>query len=147
MTLATPSACGIVTCPAGFSASGLHCGIKPSGDTDLALVCCEQEANVAAVFTQNLVLAAPIDISAQHLQRSNGRVRALLINSGIANAATGPEGTRSAQQTVDALAAALECEDDRILINSTGVIGEPLPANTIVQAIPHLVTMILWVNA
>ncbi len=139
MTLAKPSACGAVTCPAGFSASGVHCGIKTSGDADLALIRCEQEANVAAVFTQNRVRAAPIDISAQHLQRSNGRVRALLINSGIANAATGPEGIRSAQQTVDALAASLECEDDRILINSTGIIGEPLPAEKIVQAIPDLV--------
>ncbi len=139
MTLTKPSACGVVTCPAGFSASGVHCGIKPSGDADLALICCEQEANVAAVFTQNRVRAAPIEISAQHLQRSNGRVRALLINSGIANAATGPEGIRDAQHTADALAAALECENNRILINSTGVIGEPLPAEKIVQAIPDLV--------
>ena len=139
MTDPTRLACVAVACPVGFSASRLACGIKPTGDAELALICCEQVANVAAVFTQNLVRAAPIEISAQHLQRSGGRIRALLINSGIANAATGPEGIRSAQQTVDALAAALECEDERILINSTGVIGEPLPANKIVQAIPSLV--------
>lgn len=139
MTLARPSTSEAVHCPAGFAASGLHCGIKPSGDTDLALIRCEREANVAAVFTQNLVRAAPIDISARHLQQSGGRIRALLINSGIANAATGPDGICRAQQTVDALASALDCEDNRILINSTGLIGEPLPAEKIVQAIPKLV--------
>ena len=139
MTDPSPSTCGVVTCPAGFSASGVHCGIKPSGDADLALICCELETNVAAVFTQNIVRAAPIEISAGHLQRSGGRTRALLINSGNANAATGPEGIHSAQQTVEAMAATLGCENDRILINSTGIIGEPLPAEKIVQAIPEVV--------
>jgi glutamate N-acetyltransferase/amino-acid N-acetyltransferase len=125
-------------CPAGFSAGGLACGIKASGAPDLAAIIADKPAAGAAMFTRNLVRAAPIEISEQHLYASHGRVRAIMINSGCANAATGEEGQRRAERTVRELAAQLKCAPESILINSTGVIGEPLPEHKIVAALPAL---------
>jgi glutamate N-acetyltransferase/amino-acid N-acetyltransferase len=129
-----------VECPAGFVASGMACGIKASGADDLALIACPKGANVAAVFTRNLVKAAPIVISRDKIARSRGRMRALAINSGCANAATGEEGARRANRVMDALAEHLSCENDQVLMNSTGVIGEHLSDDLIVAALPELVS-------
>ena len=83
-------------CPAGFSAGGVACGIKVSKGPDLAIILCEKPVAAAAMFTRNQVKAAPILISAAHLKESGGRMRAILINSGCANAATGEEGMKRA---------------------------------------------------
>ncbi len=125
-------------CPAGFTAAAAHCGLKPGG-SDLALIRCERPASAAALFTRNRVRAAPIDVSSRHLKQSGGRAQALLINAGVANAATGPEGLRRAERTVEELARRLGCPRETVLVNSTGVIGVPLPDVRIVAALPELV--------
>ena len=138
-TLTSSNPTSAVRCPAGFEASGLACGIKPSGADDLALVVCGDGAAAAGVFTRNLVHAAPIDICRDHLSRSAGTCRALIINSGCANAATGPVGHSRAEHVARALAAHLDCPVEQILMNSTGVIGVQLQHELIIAAMPKLV--------
>ena len=127
-----------VNCPAGFSAGGLACGIKASGAPDLAVIVGEHPVSAAGLFTRNLVRAAPIEISEKNLLASNGRIRAVMISSGCANAATGDEGKRRAERTVRELASQLNCAPQEILVNSTGVIGEQLPDSKITAALPRL---------
>ncbi len=125
--------------PLGFRASSIACGIKKAGTPDLALLTGEGELTAAAVFTRNLVVAAPITRSRACLVSRQGKVRALLINSGCANAATGPEGARRAQQSAECVAAALGCTAESVLSNSTGVIGVQLPVERIEANAPALV--------
>ena len=87
---------GGVTAPAGFRAAGVACGVKPDG-LDLAIVDAGIPTSAAAVFTTNLVAAAPVLVSKSHLKTSGGRARAVIINSGCANACTGEEGLAVAQ--------------------------------------------------
>ena len=134
-----PAAATTIACPAGFTAGGMSCGIKSSGADDLALILCEPAANAAAVFTRNQVQAAPILLSRGRLHESGGRVRALIINSGCANAATGEEGLCRAARVMDSFAHALECSAAQVLMNSTGVIGEQLPDVRILSALPTLI--------
>jgi glutamate N-acetyltransferase/amino-acid N-acetyltransferase len=123
----------------GFKMSAVAAGIKVKDRLDLALIYSDTPAVTAAVFTQNRFIAAPLIISRRNLQRSNHRSRALLVNSGNANAATGESGIAAAQSCVEALAAELGCDANEIVVSSTGVIGRPLPAQTICNAIPKLV--------
>src|SRR5688572_9818649 len=116
-----------IACPQGFIAGGLACGIKPSGADDLAIVVCPKGANAAAVFTRNLVCAAPLTVSKQKLEASKGRVHALIINSGCAHAATVEEGVHRTNRVIVALASRLGAAADQVIMNSTGVIGEHLP--------------------
>mgnify|MGYP001486933525 CR=1 FL=1 len=127
-----------LTCPDGFLAHGVTAGLKPSGKPDLAVVLAPRGATAAALLTTNLVHAAPLVITADHLARTGGRARALLINAGCANAATGPEGERRARACVAAVAKAAGCRDEEVLVNSTGVIGVQLPVERIVTAVPAL---------
>ncbi len=124
--------------PRGFACAGIAAGIKSSGAPDLALLVCEQGAVAAAMFTRNLVAAAPIQASRSNLARSRGHCTALLVNSGCANAATGPQGMARCQDTIDAVAGMLGCAPDAVLVNSTGVIGVQLPSDRIVAALPAL---------
>ncbi|MDA1007944.1 MAG: bifunctional glutamate N-acetyltransferase/amino-acid acetyltransferase ArgJ [Planctomycetota bacterium] len=126
--------------PNGFTSSLATAGLKPSGKADLALLVCDRGATAAAVFTKNLVRAAPLEISRAHLKKSNGRCRALIVNSGCANAATGPEGTRRAEAVLRLLAPQLHCEPHEILVNSTGIIGVQLDTAKIEAALPTLVS-------
>lgn len=128
-----------IACPRGFIAGGTACGIKASGADDLALIIAPNGASVAAMFTRNLVKAAPVVISHKKVIASQGRFRALVVNSGCANAATGEQGFESANAVMDALAAQLHVASEHVLMNSTGVIGEQLPAHRITAAIPALV--------
>ncbi len=125
--------------PAGFKCAGVAAGIKKSGGSDLALLVADGPANAAAVFTRNLIAAAPIGISRRHLESSSSCIRAIMINSGCANAATGPAGTARAAASCDAIARALGVASNEVLVNSTGVIGVPLPIEKIERAIPGLV--------
>lgn len=125
-------------CPAGFLAGGISCGIKASGADDLAVIIAEKPASAAGLFTRNLVRAAPIEVSEGNLRASRGKIRAILINSGCANAATGEEGRRRAERTVRELATRLGCQPYEILVNSTGVIGEHLPDDKISAGLPRL---------
>ncbi len=127
--------------PRGFRASGGTAGLKHSGRPDVALLVCEgPHVASAAVFTRNIVQAAPVRLSRGHLAAANGRCRALFINSGCANAATGPEGERRASLVTTSIAAALGLPPTAVLHNSTGVIGVQLDTDKIAQAIPGLLT-------
>jgi glutamate N-acetyltransferase/amino-acid N-acetyltransferase len=123
---------GGVTSPRGFRAAGVACGIKrrpataTSAPLDLALIVTEAPVAAAAVFTTNRAVAAPVVVSREHLQRSGGRARAVVINSGCANAATGAAGMRVAHEMAAAVAEALGCAADQVLVASTGVIGVQL---------------------
>jgi glutamate N-acetyltransferase/amino-acid N-acetyltransferase len=129
-----------VTTPTGFVAAGVSAGIKPSGAPDLALVATAdgQPVPAAAVFTQNRLTAAPVVVSAVHLQASGGRAAAVVLNSGNANAATGAEGRQHAERMCAATADALGCGADAVLVCSTGLIGIPLPIDKVEAAIPAL---------
>ena len=113
-----------VTYPLGFRAAGVTAGLKPSGLPDLGLLVGDPGTTAAALFTTNAVAAAPIEVGRDRLAR--GRLRAVLVNSGQANAATGPRGIDDARRTSAEAAALLGAEPDEVLPSSTGVIGEPL---------------------
>jgi glutamate N-acetyltransferase/amino-acid N-acetyltransferase len=129
-----------VTAAKGFVASGVHCGIKPSGDPDLSLVATAdgRATDAAAVFTDNKMTAAPVLTSDEHLRRSGGQAAAVILNSGNANAATGSAGTRDAQAMCAATASELGCDPHEVLVCSTGLIGIPLPIDTILGGVPAL---------
>jgi glutamate N-acetyltransferase/amino-acid N-acetyltransferase len=138
---ATPSGIAIASLdwPRGFRAAVGAAAIKKAGRDDLALLSMPSGATAAAIFTRNLFAAAPIEVSRRHLRDSRGHASALILNSGCANAATGPRGVANAQETVDAVSLALGCACEGVLVNSTGVIGVQLPMDRIVPEIPHMV--------
>ncbi|HMN96778.1 MAG TPA: bifunctional glutamate N-acetyltransferase/amino-acid acetyltransferase ArgJ [Phycisphaerales bacterium] len=125
--------------PSGFTFNGVRAGIKPSGRSDLAVVLAPAGASAAALFTTNRMRAAPVVVSEDHLRSGRGDVRAVLINAGCANAATGPDGVRRCIATATALAERIGCLPDQVLVASTGVIGVPLPDARIVAALDALV--------
>jgi glutamate N-acetyltransferase/amino-acid N-acetyltransferase len=130
---------GGVTAPSGFRASGLHCGIKASGKPDLALIVSDAPAAAAGVFTINLAKAAPIYLCQDHLASSGGRAKAIITNSGCANACTGPQGVADAKEMGQLTAAALGCPEDQVLVASTGVIGVNLKMDKLRAGIPQAV--------
>src|SRR5436190_7308029 len=109
-----------IACPSGFTAGGTACGIKSSGADDLALILCPNGATAAAVFTQNLVRAAPITLSQANLAKTGGRANAIIINSGCENAAIGEEGRRLAAAMVNHTSSLVNCPPEQELTNSTG---------------------------
>ena len=117
---------GGVSAPAGFRAAGVACGIKKSGGLDLALIVSDTPASGAAVFTTNKAQAAPVLVSKTRLEASGGRSRVVVINSGCANACTGPDGLRTAEVMADAAARAVNADVSEVLVASTGVIGVTL---------------------
>jgi glutamate N-acetyltransferase/amino-acid N-acetyltransferase len=122
----------------GFRGAGLACGIKRSGAPDVALLACDRPASAAAMFTRNIVAAAPVQVSRGNLSSTGGLAQALVVNSGCANAATGHEGMRRCVDTVRAVASAFGCVPEEVLVNSTGVIGMQLESERIVSALPEL---------
>jgi len=125
--------------PRGFLASGVRSGVRKRRP-DLALVVSEGEpAAAAAVFTKNRFAAAPVEISRAALRRTGGRVKAVVVNSGCANAITGREGARAAARVRDRTAALLRCPPSEIFLASTGVIGVTLPDAKIRTALPDAV--------
>ena len=122
-----------VTAARGFRASAVEAGIKP-GRTDLALLVSDRPCVASGVFTTNLAKAAPVLVCAEHLK--GGSARAVIVNAGCANAATGPQGLADARETVALTAQALGCEANEVLVCSTGVIGVNLPMPKIRSAIP-----------
>jgi len=123
----------------GFKMAAIASGIKPGGALDLALIYTEKPAAAAAVFTQNTFIAAPLVVSKEHLRETGNRVRAVIVNSGNANAATGESGIVAARATAEALASHLGCRANETIVSSTGVIGRRLPVEKIRQGIPQLV--------
>jgi glutamate N-acetyltransferase/amino-acid N-acetyltransferase len=132
MTLETIG--GGVCAPAGVRAAGVACGIKPAG-LDLALVAAGGTASAAGLFTTNRAAAAPVVVSREHLAATGGRARAIVANSGCANACTGHQGMQAARLMAAEAARALECEAEEILVASTGVIGVALDPSTVARGI------------
>jgi glutamate N-acetyltransferase / amino-acid N-acetyltransferase len=127
-----------VVAAGGFVAGGVACGIKDSGDADLALVATDDGAPVAAagVFTQNLVVAAPVTVSRRHLETTGGRAAAVVLSSGNANAGTGPQGEADAERMCALAADTIGAAADQVLVCSTGLIGHPLPMDALGRGIP-----------
>jgi glutamate N-acetyltransferase/amino-acid N-acetyltransferase len=126
---------GSVSAPAGFRSAGVACGIKKTGALDLALIASDTTASAAAVFTTNKAQAAPVTVSQQRLRASSGRARAVAINSGCANACTGPDGQATAEAMAEATAAAVGAAPAEVLIASTGVIGVALDRERVTSGI------------
>ena len=132
-----------VTAPAGFRATGISAGIKASGKLDLALVFNEgPDYNAAGVFTRNQIKAAPVQWSQQVL--TTGRLRAVILNSGGANACTGPLGFQDTHATAEALASALsqwgtETGAIEVAVCSTGLIGDRLPMDKVLAGVTEIV--------
>ena len=130
----------------GFKTGAVAAGIKAKGALDLSLILSETPAVTAAVFTQNTFIAAPLVVTRRHLQETGHRMRAVLVNSGNANAATGEAGIQAAQASAEALAERIGCKPNEIVVSSTGVIGRSLPVDRIREAIPNLVAELLPEN-
>lgn len=127
---------GGVATPTGFTAAGISAGIKASGKPDLALIVSDRPATAAAVFTTNKAQAAPVLVSKAHLQATSGIARAIIVNSGCANACTGDRGLQVARGMTTVTAQHVGCPADQVLVASTGVIGVDLSLDKITAALP-----------
>lgn len=132
---------GGVCAAKGFKASGIHCGVKTSNldKKDVALIVADKECNASAVYTKNIVKAAPLIVTKEHLE--NGKARAVICNSGNANACA-PEGEENAIRMCKAIAAALNISESDIAVASTGVIGQRLRVEVIEEGVPKLVELL-----
>ncbi|MGD0211941.1 MAG: bifunctional glutamate N-acetyltransferase/amino-acid acetyltransferase ArgJ [Terriglobales bacterium] len=125
--------------PLGFSFSAVAAGIKVSGRPDLALAEIAGGASAAALFTQNRVVAAPLEVGRASLRSSGGRVRAVVVNSGNANCATGAAGIQACEQVCREAGRLLVAPAAEIFPSSTGIIGVRLPAEKIRAKLPELI--------
>lgn len=128
---------GGVTAAKGFQASGVAAGLKKEGKLDLALIVSEVPANVAGVYTTNVVKAAPLELTRERVNK--GTAQAIIVNAGNANACTGERGLPDAIKMAHSVSTALNIPDDHVLVASTGVIGVPLPVEKIVSSVPRTV--------
>jgi glutamate N-acetyltransferase/amino-acid N-acetyltransferase len=122
-----------VTAPKGFRAAAVAAGIKPDRP-DLALLAADGPCTAAGVFTTNRAKAAPVVVSAEHLQ--SGTARAIVVNAGCANAATGAAGIEDAREMARLAASAVGCAEREVVVASTGVIGVRLPMDKVRAGIP-----------
>jgi glutamate N-acetyltransferase / amino-acid N-acetyltransferase len=120
----------------GFLVSAVSCGMRYRERLDLALIAAESPAAAGGVFTTNRFAAAPVELCKRHLH--SHKVKAILINAGIANACTGEEGILRAQQMAEVAAQALQVDPGHVLVASTGVIGQQIRIEPVAQAIPEL---------
>ena len=125
---------GGITAADGFRTAAVACGLKKDM-LDLALIAADDAASAAAVFTTNLIVAAPVLVAQRHLAASGGRVRAIAVNSGCANACTGAQGMAAADEMAAAVAREVGCPPEQALIASTGVIGLHLDSAKIARGI------------
>ncbi|MDH3640279.1 MAG: bifunctional ornithine acetyltransferase/N-acetylglutamate synthase, partial [Gammaproteobacteria bacterium] len=115
-----------INIPHGFRFAGVHCGIKRSAEKpDVTLVVADQPVTAAGVYTQNRIFAAPVQLDRE--RTPNGRTRAVVVNSGNANACTGPQGLDDARAMCAMVADACQLTPESVLVMSTGIIGVPLP--------------------
>jgi len=121
----------------GFRAVGVTCGLKRSGQPDLALVLADHPCPAAAVFTTNAFKAAPVLYDIALMQKTGGQIQAVVINAGNANAVTGEQGLRDAEQMARLTEKACDLPDDSVFVMSTGVIGHKMPMDKIERGI-HL---------
>jgi glutamate N-acetyltransferase / amino-acid N-acetyltransferase len=146
MSSRLPETLTTITLPKGFAAAGLHCGLKANGARDLGLLLADTPTRTAALFTQNTLTGAHIPVCRDHLVRSNGLVRAILVNSRNANCATGEQGIRDAISCCRELAQRIGCPTEQVLMVSTGPIGAPLPTQKIVQHLDQLLAKVSPAN-
>lgn len=125
--------------PAGFRLAGTHCGLKPDGKPDIALLVSDRPCAAAGVFTTNQVKAAPVIYDQAILAQPDASVRAVIANTGSANAGTGAPGLAHTRQVAAQVAAQVGGEPDQVLALSTGVIGLPLPMDAMARGIAALV--------
>lgn len=125
-----------VVLPVGFTAAGIAAGLKRSGKLDMMLVVSDRPAACAGVFTTNQVKAAPVKLDQEVVKRK--KARALVVNSGNANACTGVKGLRDARTMVALTAKLLKLKPAEVLVCSTGAIGKPMPMNTVKAGIQKL---------
>ncbi len=125
--------------PKGFAFSAAAAGIKASGRPDLALATAAPGTIAAAVFTRNLVVAAPLEVDRAALKATRGRLRAVLVNSGNANCATGAAGVKACQRVCKGAGDLLGVKSQEVFPSSTGIIGVPLPTEKIFARLPELV--------
>jgi glutamate N-acetyltransferase/amino-acid N-acetyltransferase len=116
-----------ITVPGGFVAAGVHCGIKTTDQEDLTILAAEKDAAVAIVTTRNQIVGAPILWNRGLLPRGYGKARAIVANSGNSNVCTGRAGLRDAETMAALTARQLGCERRKVLVASTGIIGQRLP--------------------
>ena len=129
---------GSICAPKGFAANGIHCGIRKNATRkDLALIVSSVPATAAAVYTTNRVKAASLIVTKEHL--ATGTLRAIVCNSGNANACTGAEGLATAKGMATSAAAALAVDATQVAVGSTGVIGVPLPIAPVEKGMAELV--------
>jgi glutamate N-acetyltransferase/amino-acid N-acetyltransferase len=124
--------------PLGFSFSALAAGIKASGRPDLALIASVPGTKAVAVFTRNRVIAAPLQVAKTSLRAARGSVRAVVVNSGNANCATGEAGLRGCKRVCREAAKLLGVRPEEIFPSSTGIIGVPFPAEKVIANLPEL---------
>ncbi|NJD04693.1 MAG: bifunctional ornithine acetyltransferase/N-acetylglutamate synthase, partial [Ruminiclostridium sp.] len=129
---------GGITAPEGFFATGVACGLKKNNKKDLAIICSEDSAAAAGVFTTNKVKGHSLQVTMEHIK--NGYANALIINSGNANACIGEQGYKDAKEIAATAARLLDCSTEAILVGSTGVIGKPLDMAAIKAGIEELVS-------
>ncbi|MFD2208584.1 bifunctional ornithine acetyltransferase/N-acetylglutamate synthase [Virgibacillus halophilus] len=127
---------GTITSPAGFQAAGIHCGVKRKRN-DLGIIYSEIPASAAAVYTKNIIQAAPITVTKESLEQS-GNIQAVIVNSGNANACTGKKGLEDARDIRDAVAKHFQVLSNHVAVASTGIIGLPMPMEKIMPAISML---------
>ncbi|AEE14815.1 Arginine biosynthesis bifunctional protein ArgJ [Thermodesulfobium narugense DSM 14796] len=131
--------------PENFNFAGLSCGLKLSGKKDLGAILCKKRALTFAVFTQNSIAAAPVKISKERLKK-NKYIRAILVNSGNANAATGIDGYNDAIEISKRFSELIGVSEDEVLLASTGIIGVRLDKEKIISKIPELVNNLKYNN-
>lgn len=139
-----------VYAPQGFRIAGTACGLKKNGDKDIALLVSDRPCQAAGVFTTNRVKAAPVLYDQAILARPGAQVRAVIGNTGSANACTGDAGLENTRRTAAQVAGLVGCSPDEVLALSTGVIGLPLPMDKIargVQALAGLLRADGWPEA
>ncbi len=129
---------GGVTAPEGFFATGVACGLKKDGKKDLAIVCSEDSAAAAGVFTTNKVKGHSLQLTMEHIK--SGYANAIVINSGNANACVGKQGDADALEIATITSGLLECSPQDVLVGSTGVIGKPLNMEAIRPGLEALVS-------
>jgi glutamate N-acetyltransferase / amino-acid N-acetyltransferase len=130
---------GSVAAPKGFQAAGVACGIKANGRPDLGLIVSDVAASAAAVFTTNTAQAAPVLLSRRHVHASATTMRAIVVNSGCANACTGDDGMRHAEEMAALTGRALGTPAPTLLVASTGVIGVKLNMQNVARGIDEAV--------
>jgi glutamate N-acetyltransferase/amino-acid N-acetyltransferase len=129
---------GGITAAAGFKAAGVYAGIKPATHAwplDVMLMTADRAVAAAAVFTTNKTIAAPVIVSRDNLEKSKGRARAIVCNSGCANACTGDAGMQVSRRTVEYVASQLGCRPEEVLVASTGVIGVDLSLQKVTDGV------------